>query len=301
MAQGTLDGWFKKQKTEPVADVSLIEQKQGQSDTEADTQGTPLPPMATDEPAQGSGSSDTRMQESTMEVTTAETSSDTAAVAPSLKGAVFAVVGAADSPEVRLLLGAGVTVLDKYSALMCTHLLCEDAESSEAHQALADGVTVVGRLWVREACQGCSSGEPAAVATTPAASAEAPADYRIPAEYCLPDDYVDAWDREHVCAAPPARRTAPHPARRAAAPRAAGAVPCRPSPLAPRPAPTVPTASSPHHLLASSPHRPTALRRWRGRCGCRAHRGAPLQRARESRCGPCSAERCTRRPPAAGR
>ena len=89
MAQGTLDGWFKKHKTEPVADVSLTEQtslpeqKQGQCDTEeADTEGrTPPPtPMATDEPTQGSGSSDTHMQDSTTDATIAETSSDTAAV-----------------------------------------------------------------------------------------------------------------------------------------------------------------------------------------------------------------------------
>ena len=112
LAQGTLDGWVKKQKTEPVADVST-EQTQGHCHTEADTEGTPPPtPMATDEPTQGSGSS-----------------VDTAAVAPSLKGAVFAVVGASDSPEVQLLLGAGVTVLDEYSAMMCTHLLCEDTET----------------------------------------------------------------------------------------------------------------------------------------------------------------------------
>eukprot|EP00964_Phaeocystis_antarctica_P008686 scaffold4701_cov75-Phaeocystis_antarctica.AAC.1 len=222
MAQGTLDGWFKKQKVEPVADVSLTEQKQGQCDTEADAEGTLAPtPMATDEPTQGSGSSDTHMQDSTTEATIATTSSDTAAVAQSLKSAVFAVVGASDSPEVKLLLGAGVTVLDEYSALMCTHLLCEDAESSEARQALADGVMVVGRLWVREACHGCS-GEPAAAAATSAPSAEAPAEYRIPAEYCLPDDYVDAWDREHVRAAPsPPHRIAPSP------PRSAGAARCR--------------------------------------------------------------------------
>ena len=140
LAQGTLDGWVKKQKTEPVADVST-EQTQGHCHTEADTEGTPPPtPMATDEPTQGSGSV------------------DTAAVAPSLKGAVFAVVGASDSPEVQLLLGAGVTVLDEYSAMMCTHLLCEETESSEAHRALADGVAVVDRLWVQEACRGGSGG-----------------------------------------------------------------------------------------------------------------------------------------------
>ena len=98
LAQGTLDGWVKKQKTEPVADVATeqtqghcdTEAEQGHCHTEADTEGTPPPtPMATDEPTQGSGSS-----------------VDTAAVAPSLKGAVFAVVGASDSPEVQLLLGA---------------------------------------------------------------------------------------------------------------------------------------------------------------------------------------------------
>ena len=251
LAQGTLDGWVKKQKTEPVADVSTeqtqahcdteadtepladvsTEQAQGHCRTEADSEGTPPPtPMATDEPTQGSGSS-----------------VDTAAVAPSLKGAVFAVVGASDSPEVQLLLGAGVTVLDEYSAMMCTHLLCEDTESSEAHRALADGVAVVDRLWVQEACRG-GSGEGAAVAATPASSAEAPAEYRIPAEYCLPDDYVDAWDREHVSAAPipprhtthsPPHRTARSPPRRCTPP-----LPPPPPPLACAP-PLRPLARSP--------------------------------------------------------
>ena len=278
MAQGTLDGWFKKQKTEPVADVSLTEQKQGQCDTEADAEGTLAPtPMAIDEPTQGSGSSDTHMQDSVAEATIAATSSDTAAVAQSLKSAVFAVVGASDSPEVRLLLGAGVTVLDEYSALMCTHLLCEDAESSEARQALADGVMVVGRLWVREACRGCS-GEPAAAAATPAPSAEAPAEYRIPAEYCLPDDYVDAWDREHVRAAPsPPHRIAPSP------PRSAGAARCRRRavpPLAPPPPPRPHRLPAPR-LLAPSLHRLASLA-WQvrlpcsSRCTTAAGTGEPL-------------------------
>ena len=228
MAQGTLDGWFKKQKIEPVADASLTEQpaqKQEQCDTTAE--GTRAPtPVAAGEPAQA-----THMQASPAETTAeADASSDTPAVAQSLKGAVFAVVGA-DGPEVQLLLGAGVTVLDEYSALMCTHLLCEDKESSEANRALADGVQVVGRPWVREACQGCS---PAVTTSTPGASTEAPAEYRIPAEYCLPDDYVDAWDREHV-RRPAPLHCMPPPPHRAAAPRAGGAVPRRAVPRLPAP------------------------------------------------------------------
>ena len=46
LAQGTLDGWVKKQKTELVADVST-EQTQGHSHTEADTE--PLAEVSTEQ------------------------------------------------------------------------------------------------------------------------------------------------------------------------------------------------------------------------------------------------------------
>ena len=126
---------------------------------------------------------------------------------PTLSDVVIANVS---GHQLEQLIAAGATVLDEHNTHLCTHFLCDDLDSAEAHHARATGVQVVDCSWVQRQVQGASPEGGTATSErhhTPKVEARTVGSWICPKQYQVPDDYVDAWDREHVSAPslPPAR------------------------------------------------------------------------------------------------
>ena len=60
------------------------------------------------------------------------------------------VMSGAFGSQRELLVGAGATVVDDYDPHVCTHLLTDEPDSTEAHEARSLGVQVVGSAWVQQ-------------------------------------------------------------------------------------------------------------------------------------------------------